>query len=152
FGVPQRRNRLFFVGCAGEPARPVQVLLEPEGRSGNPPASGEARPGAAPASGRGAGSARSVGTLGTAGPGGGWRIGPDEAAAGHLVAVATLQGGGRRGHRIDAEGAAGGHLVAVQDTELAYALTSRYDRYDRYDRENTYVSHPITSREARRSA
>jgi site-specific DNA-cytosine methylase len=32
-------------------------------------------------------------------------------------AVATLQGGGRRGHRIDAEGAAGGHLIA-------HALTS----------------------------
>jgi DNA (cytosine-5)-methyltransferase 1 len=28
-------------------------------------------------------------------------------------AVATLQGGGRRGHRIDAEGAAGGHLVPM---------------------------------------
>jgi len=30
-----------------------------------------------------------------------------------VSAVATLQGGGRRGHRIDAEGAAGGHLVPV---------------------------------------
>jgi DNA (cytosine-5)-methyltransferase 1 len=31
FGVPQRRRRVFIVGCLGDPARPVQVLLEPEG-------------------------------------------------------------------------------------------------------------------------
>ena len=30
-GVPQRRSRIFFVGCAGDRAAPVEVLLEPEG-------------------------------------------------------------------------------------------------------------------------
>jgi len=37
FGVPQRRRRVFVVGCAGDDRRPVQVLLEPEGRGGHPP-------------------------------------------------------------------------------------------------------------------
>lgn len=30
FGVPQRRRRVFIVGCLGDDRRPVQVLLEPE--------------------------------------------------------------------------------------------------------------------------
>ena len=35
FGVPQRRRRVFIVGCLGDDRRPVQVLLEPESRGGN---------------------------------------------------------------------------------------------------------------------
>ncbi len=81
FGVPQRRRRVFLAGCLGDPAGPVEVLLEPEGGEGNPAEVGPS----------GAGSAGAVGG-GT---------------------VATLQGGGRRGHRVDAEGAAGGHLIAA---------------------------------------
>jgi DNA (cytosine-5)-methyltransferase 1 len=38
FGVPQRRRRVFFVGCLGDQRRPVEVLAEPEGGGGNPPA------------------------------------------------------------------------------------------------------------------
>jgi DNA (cytosine-5)-methyltransferase 1 len=112
FGVPQQRNRLFFVGYLGDGARPVQVLFDAEGVPGNPAAgeaAGEDAPGT-PA--RGTGRSGTVGTLGGNGPGGGWRTGADEAAAGQLV-VSAIQGGGRRGHRIDAEGAAGGQLVAV---------------------------------------
>ena len=112
FGVPQRRSRVFIAGCLGDRAAPVRVLLEPESGEGNPAARGPARQGDPRHAQDGAGDARTVGTLGTTGPGGGWRLGADEAAAGQLV-VSTLQGGGRRGHRIDAEGAAGGHLVAV---------------------------------------
>jgi DNA (cytosine-5)-methyltransferase 1 len=81
FGVPQRRRRVFLVGCAGNPYGPVEVLFEPESSDGDLAARGETRPGSAAPVGGGA--------------------------------VATLQGGGRRGHRVDAEGAAGGHLVAV---------------------------------------
>lgn len=36
FGVPQRRRRVFIVGCLGDDRRPVEVLLEPEGRAGDP--------------------------------------------------------------------------------------------------------------------
>lgn len=36
FGVPQRRRRVFIVGCLGDDRRPVEVLLEPEGCRGNP--------------------------------------------------------------------------------------------------------------------
>ena len=113
FGVPQQRERLFFVGCLGDGASAAQVLLEAEGGGGNPPAVGAAPPGADGRAANGAGNAGIVRTLGTVGPGGGWRVGSDEAAAGQLVVVSTLQGGGRRGHRIDAEGAAGGHLITA---------------------------------------
>jgi DNA (cytosine-5)-methyltransferase 1 len=133
FGVPQRRRRVFIAGCLGDPAGPVEVLLEPEGGEGNPAEGRATRPGAARASSSGADGSRAIRTLGTTGPGGGWRLGADAAAAGQLVSHAitarerkgadsdatsgfivtsTLQGGGRRGHRVDAEGAAGGHLIA----------------------------------------
>jgi DNA (cytosine-5)-methyltransferase 1 len=124
FGVPQRRRRVFIAGCLGDPCGPVEVLLEPEGGERDPAAGEAPKPDVAGTLGSRAGGSRStdldghgayvptVGTLGTSGPGGGWRLGADEAAAGQLVTAATLQGGGRRGHRVDAEGAAGGHLIA----------------------------------------
>jgi len=108
----ERARRLFVAGCLGDGAAAAEVLLEPESGDGNPAAGREAGPGDAGAPSGRAGIPRTVGTLGTTSPGGGWRCGADEAAAGQLVA-ATLQGGGRRGHRIDAEGAAGGHLIAA---------------------------------------
>lgn len=37
FGVPQRRRRVFIVGCLGDPARAAAVLFEPESLFGNPP-------------------------------------------------------------------------------------------------------------------
>lgn len=40
FGVPQRRRRVFIVGCLGD-GRAAQVLFEPESLSGNPPPSRE---------------------------------------------------------------------------------------------------------------
>jgi DNA (cytosine-5)-methyltransferase 1 len=114
FGLAQRRKRLFLAGCLGDGAAPVEVLFEPESGGGNlaPRRPQETRaPGSAP---RGPRIGGSVGTLATVGPGGGWRCGADEAAAGQLI-VSTLQGGGRRGHRVDAEGAAGGQLVPARD-------------------------------------
>ena len=47
FGVPQRRRRVFIVGCLGDWTGPVRVLLEPEGRAGDYPAFSEARQAAA---------------------------------------------------------------------------------------------------------
>ena len=112
FGVPQRRRRVFIAGCLGDRAAPVQVLLEPEGGTGHPAAGGAARTGTA----RGA-----------------------EGVAGGTGAVATLQGGGRRGHRVDAEGAAGGHLIAS-------APTARQGKGPDSDATSGFVAYPLAVR------
>ena len=87
FGVPQRRRRVFIVGCLGDGAAPVEILLDPEGGERDPAPRGET------------GQEAPRGAEGGAGEPGG--------------IVSTLQGGGRRGSRIDAESAAGGQLVVV---------------------------------------
>jgi DNA (cytosine-5)-methyltransferase 1 len=181
FGIPQRRRRVYFVGCLGNRTAPVEVLLEPEGGEGNPAARGAAGADIAGTPGSRAGGGRTTDLDGR----GAYIAAPlttrpyaDEAAAESRLIAATIQGGGRRGHRIDAEGAAGGHLVPfdtaqitaaenranpqpgdpaptlngsgqVHVAETAYALTSRASRASR---EETYIAHPITSREAKRSA
>jgi DNA (cytosine-5)-methyltransferase 1 len=76
FGVPQRRRRVFIVGCLGDGAAPAEVLLEPEGRHRDPtalPAAGSA-----------------VAALTASGLGGG---GPDDnlAQAGHVVPFDAAQ-------------------------------------------------------------
>jgi DNA-cytosine methyltransferase len=55
FGVPQRRRRVFVVGCLDDPASAGEVLLEPEGFAGDLAAGREARPAAARAAADGAG-------------------------------------------------------------------------------------------------
>ncbi len=72
YGVAQRRRRVFVVAGPRGQCRP-EILLEPEGVRGNPPPSRET------------GQGTSIGTLAGTGPSGGWRIGADEAAAGHLI-------------------------------------------------------------------
>lgn len=47
FGVPQRRRRVFFVGCLGNWTAPAEVLLEPESGSRNLEESVTTRPGTA---------------------------------------------------------------------------------------------------------
>lgn len=42
FGVPQRRRRVYLVGCLGDPARAAAVLFEPEGGGGDTQAGGAA--------------------------------------------------------------------------------------------------------------
>ena len=43
FGVPQRRRRVFFVGCLGDPRSAAEVLFEPESVRGDSAPSREAR-------------------------------------------------------------------------------------------------------------
>jgi DNA (cytosine-5)-methyltransferase 1 len=138
FGVAQRRERVFIVGCLGDRAAPVEVLLEPESGEGHSAAGGAAGPGTA---GRTSGSAGRRGELApalTAGwgtnhgsPGHG---GKDEAAL--AVTAATLQGGGHRGHRVDAEGAAGGHLVPFGTSST---ITARQGKGPDSDMTNGFV-------------
>ena len=79
--VPQRRRRVFVVGHLGDWRRAAAVLFEPESLRGDHPPRREAGEGTA------------VGALAGTSPGGGWRCGPDEAAAGHLITMATGQAG-----------------------------------------------------------
>ena len=96
FGVAQRRRRVFVVGCLGDGAGAASVLLEPEGRERNP--APRVTPGSRVAGTALAGALTTrVGQLDDAdsvnhvtvgaltSPQGGWRIGADEAAAGHVV-------------------------------------------------------------------
>lgn len=47
FRVPQRRRRIFFVGCLGDPRRTAEVLFEPESVRGDSPPRREAGEGSA---------------------------------------------------------------------------------------------------------
>ena len=99
--VPQRRGRVFVVGCLGDWRSAAAVLLEREGLRGDPAPrrSAGARVAAtltrgAESSGRGGYAGRRqeddvnivAGALTGTGPGAGCRLGADEAAANHCVA------------------------------------------------------------------
>jgi DNA (cytosine-5)-methyltransferase 1 len=104
-GVPQRRRRVFVVGCAGDRAAPIQVLLEPEGGGGDSAPGGSPRQGIAALTASSAGSGCGaddndaqggrliVSTL-MAGSPTSYRAGPDEAAAGHLIATTLTSNSG----------------------------------------------------------
>ena len=99
--VPQRRRRVFVVGCHGDWRSAAAVLLERASLRGDPAPrrSSGARVAAtltrgAESSGRGGYAGRRqeddvnivAGALAGTGPGEGWRLGADEAAANHCVA------------------------------------------------------------------
>lgn len=113
FGVAQRRRRVFVVASARNGFDPATVLFECESvRRDSPPS-------------RGQGPSATVGTLAGTSPGGGWRIGADEAAAGHLVACSgyltaySIQAGALR------ENPSSGPDGAGVKEELAYTLEAR---------------------------
>lgn len=89
FGVAQRRRRVFVVGCLGDWRRAAAVLFERHSLQGHPAPSREAGKGSA------------VGTLGGTSPGGGWRFGADEAAAGQLLPIG-IDGQEHVGHALTA--------------------------------------------------
>ena len=114
--VPQRRQRVFVVGCLGDWRSAAAVLLERESLRGDlaPRRSSGARVAAtltrgAESSGRGGYAGRRqeddvnivAGALAGNGPGAGWRIGPDEAAGNQLVSYCLNAKGG--GGRLDGE-------------------------------------------------
>ena len=73
FGLAQRRRRVFVVASAREGFDPSSILFEWDGRRRDHPPRREARKDA------------TVGTLAGTSSGGGWRVGPDEAAAGQCI-------------------------------------------------------------------
>ncbi|WP_308462234.1 DNA cytosine methyltransferase [Sphingomonas citri] len=116
FGVPQRRRRVFVVGRAGDWRGAAAVFSERHSLSGYP----------APR--REAGARAPVGALAGTSPGGGWRIGADEAAGGQLIAAdvaATLPAGGNStgGDRYPGTSAetAATMLVAFDTTQITSA-------------------------------
>ena len=130
--VPQRRNRVFVVGCLGDWRRAAAVLLERESLLGDsaPRRSAGARTADMPARsiairGRGGYAGRRqeddvnivAGALGGTGPGAGWRLGADEAAANHCVAATiTAQIGEQIG-----QDARNGNLIAFDTTQITSA-------------------------------
>lgn len=86
FGVAQRRRRVFVVASARKGFDPAAVLFEFDGVRRDSAPSREAQ-------------ARLAGAVTTgASSGGGWRIGPDEAAANHII---ECFGGGRTAGSLD---------------------------------------------------
>ncbi len=87
FGVPQRRERVFVVASAGS-VDPARILFECEGVRRDTPPRRESREAASAAVAGSAGSGSPNGVVGAlpgVGPGNGWRIGADEAAAGQVI-------------------------------------------------------------------
>ena len=83
FGVPQRRRRVFIVGCLGDARRAAKVLFEPDGCSWNPPPRRETGARVAAATGGGAPGAGGgvAGPLGSTSNGRGWNDDLDRAGA-----------------------------------------------------------------------
>ena len=111
FGVPQRRRRVFIVGCLGDDGeRAVRALGA--GGEGNLEAGECSWQGASPPPTRSVGGAGGVITESTAKCLTTSNERLDSETESFVVgAVSTLQGSPGRGYRIDAEGAAGGHLL-----------------------------------------
>lgn len=113
FGLAQRRKRVFLVGYSGDWRRPAAALFEPESlRRDSPPRRGS-----------GAGVTGAVGT-GASG-GGGWRVGADEAAAGHVLTVGLRDSDGETARSLNA------HPTRMDlDTETFVAHTLRGNGHD----------------------
>jgi DNA (cytosine-5)-methyltransferase 1 len=129
--VPQRRRRVIVVGYLGDWRRAAAVLSEPESVLGNSPPRREAREGFA------------AGALAGTSPGGGWRVGADEAAAGQLVAF----GGGNCSGPIEVAARLAAHGVRQDfevETFVANPLRAQAQHSHRLDSDNDIVA-PLVS-------
>lgn len=117
FGVPQRRRRVFVVGCLGDWRSAAAVLFERHGLSGNPAPSRKARQGIAP-------------TLSARAQGGGG-LGTDFDCDGGLIARCLTRGSGG-GQRYDAE----------SETLVAHTLLGKHNSSHAADQE-TYITHSL---------
>lgn len=113
FGVPQRRRRVFVVGCLGDWRSAAAVLFERHGLSGNPAPSRQARQSLAP-------------TLSARTKGGGG-LGTDFDYDGGLIA-GTLSVGGNAAGSATQQDAHAGLLVPTASRQVAGALTSNYGK------------------------
>ena len=137
FGVAQRRRRVFIVGCLGDRARAAQVLLEPEGGGGDPPARNGAQPGVATGTGGciAGGGDLVTGLTGSFGNGGaddnkaqaGWLI---PAVSKALVATSTV------GHHFDPKGEA---LIpmAYRKATTSHGPDNDWERWEEAAHSNT---------------
>ncbi|CAB3868040.1 hypothetical protein LMG26686_02812 [Achromobacter mucicolens] len=117
FGVPQRRRRVFVVGCLGDWRSAAAVLFERHGLSGDPAPSRETRQSLAP-------------TLSARTKGGGG-LGTDFDCDGGLIARCLTRGSGG-GQRYDAE----------SETLIAHTLLGKHNSSHAAD-QDTYVTHSL---------
>jgi len=134
FGVPQRRRRVFAVGYLGDWRRAAAVLFERHSLSRH----------SAPR--REAGKGTTGGTLAGTSPDGGWRVGADEAAAGHLIQQAY--GGGRQSGALDVSTTLAAHGVRIDfEVETFIATTAppltRNPYGEHESREGLLVAHTL---------
>lgn len=139
FGVPQRRRRVFVVGCLGDWRSAAAVLLERHGLSGNPPPSRQTRQGLAP-------------TLSARAQGGGG-LGTDFDCDGGLITGTLTQsalvggsaGGGDGRDSFLVPQAFGGNNTAGA-IEVATALNACASASGRMDFETeTFIAHSLRS-------
>ena len=101
FGVPQRRRRVFVVGCLGDFRRAAAVLFERHSLQGHPAPRREAGEGVA-------------GTFKACAGSGGWSNIADHASAGYMIPCNTVHTLRARGHDASEDGTGRGTpLVAV---------------------------------------
>ncbi|CAB3850539.1 hypothetical protein LMG26846_01970 [Achromobacter insuavis] len=142
FGVPQRRRRVFVVGCLGNWRAAAAVLFERHGLSGDPAPSRQARERVAP-------------TLSARAQGGGG-LGTDFDCDGGLIA-GTLQSGGRAAGSATQQDAHSGMLVArcltrgsgggqrydaESETLIAHTLLGKHNSSHAAD-QDTYITHSL---------
>ncbi|MBB1593562.1 DNA cytosine methyltransferase [Achromobacter sp. UMC46] len=132
FGVPQRRRRVFVVGCLGDWRSAAAVLFERHGLSGNPAPSRKTRQGFAP-------------TLSARAKGGGG-LGTDFDCDGGLIA-ATLLGKPNSSHAADQDtyvAQAFGGNNTTGSIDVATALNACASASGRMDFESeTFIAHSL---------
>ena len=142
FGVPQRRRRVFVVGCLGDWRSAAAVLFERHGLSGNPAPSRKARQGIAP-------------TISARAQGGGG-LGTDFDCDGGLIA-GTLQANGKAAGSATQQDAESGLLIArcltrgsgggqrydaESETLIAHTLLGKHNSSHAAD-QDTYITHSL---------